>query len=328
MCWNQAARRARDAARSRRTPAALTFGSSNTASITSSAPAASSASVGRLDPRQQRVGLLLRRAAPLDAPSRQPLRVALAALGASSETSLSTTSMPAFAHTYAIAAPIMPAPRTAIFRGANGSIAVGPVAVPVDTLQIEEERLDHVLRHLAGDQVDEVAALDLDRVVEVDLRALNRGGHDVVRSRVVGALELLAQVGREGGQVLRQASGSTACRRGSCTPCGPTAVLRLWVGLDPRLRGGDQLLALRRRARRPGPISLALPGRWRWPWSSACISAFKIPSIRTVRMTPPAPGSRPSCTSGKPSTALRRHRRYAVVAGQADLAARRRARRR
>jgi hypothetical protein len=37
---------------------------------------------------------------------------------------------------------------------------------------------------------------------------------------------------------------------------------------------------------------------------SSCISALTIPSMRTVRTTPPAPGSRPSCTSGKPTTAL------------------------
>ena len=75
---------------------------------------------------------------------------------------------------------------------------------PLTALQVEEERLDHVLRDLAGGEVDEVAALDLDRVVEVDLRALDRRGHDVVRRRVVGALELLAQVRRERRQVLRE----------------------------------------------------------------------------------------------------------------------------
>ena len=53
-------------------------------------------------------------------------------------------------------------------------------------------------------EVDEVAALDLERGVEVDLRALDRRGHDVVRRRVVRALDLLAQVGREGRQVLRE----------------------------------------------------------------------------------------------------------------------------
>ena len=60
---------------------------------------------------------------------------------------------------------------------------------------------------LAGREVDEVAALDLERAVEVDLRALDRGRHDVVRRRVVRALELLAQVRREGRQVGRERRG-------------------------------------------------------------------------------------------------------------------------
>ena len=115
--------------------------------------------------------------------------------------------MPAFAQTYAMPAPIMPAPSTTTFVGVNGSMSSGRPRVAVDLLQVEEERLDHVLRDLAGDEVDEVAALDLDRGVEVDLRALDRRGHDVVRRRVVRALELLAQVGRERRQVHRASFG-------------------------------------------------------------------------------------------------------------------------
>ncbi len=46
---------------------------------------------------------------------------------------------------------------------------------------------------------------------------------------------------------------------------------------------------------------MALAGRRRWPCSSSCISASTMPSMRTVRTTPPPPGSRPSWTSGKPS---------------------------
>ena len=34
------------------------------------------------------------------------------------------------------------------------------------------------------------------------------------------------------------------------------------------------------------------------------MSASTMPTMRTERTTPPAPGSRPSCTSGKPTTAL------------------------
>ena len=82
--------------------------------------------------------------------------------------------MPAFAQTYAIAAPIMPAPSTTTFLRLERLDALRAAAVAVDLLQVEEERLDHVLRDLAGHEVDEVAALDLERGVEVDLRALDR----------------------------------------------------------------------------------------------------------------------------------------------------------
>ena len=140
--------------------------------------------------------------------------------------------MPAFAHTYAMAAPIMPGAEDDDLGRLERLDALRPAAVAVDLLQVEEERLDHVLRHLAGDEVDEVAALDLERVVEVDLRALDRRGHDVVRGGVVGALELLAQVGGERRQVHRQ-------RRGRRRAAGDLVLL---VGV-PRLAG--ELVALR-----------------------------------------------------------------------------------
>ena len=122
---------------------------------------------------------------------------------------------------------------------------LGPVAIAVDALHVEEERLDHVLGDLAGHQVDEVAALDLDRVVEVELGALDRRGHDVVRSGVVGALELLAQVGRERRQVLREL-GVGRRPAGDLVALGvPRLHRRVRVGLDPRFGGGDELLARR-----------------------------------------------------------------------------------
>jgi hypothetical protein len=51
------------------------------------------------------------------------------------------------------------------------------------------------------------------------------------------------------------------------------------------------------------PTSLALPGLKRVPWLSTSMKAFWMPNIRTERVTPPPPGSRPSVTSGKPTTA-------------------------
>ena len=46
-----------------------------------------------------------------------------------------------------------------------------------------------------------------------------------------------------------------------------------------------------------------------------------MPSIRTVRVTPPPPGSRPSVTSGKPTDAPGHVGDDPVVAGQRDLQA-------
>ena len=68
-----------------------------------------------MDPREQRVRILLAHAPAGDGLLDQAGRILLALLGRVRETSLSTTSIPAFAETYAIAAPIMPAPSTTIF---------------------------------------------------------------------------------------------------------------------------------------------------------------------------------------------------------------------
>ncbi len=93
----------------------LIAGSSNTASMTRSAPAAAAGSV---------VGVIrASRASPSScvvrprstALSTRFSEYALPRSAASCETSLRTTSMPTFAQTYAIAAPIMPAPSTTAF---------------------------------------------------------------------------------------------------------------------------------------------------------------------------------------------------------------------
>ena len=46
-----------------------------------------------------------------------------------------------------------------------------------------------------------------------------------------------------------------------------------------------------------------------------------MPSIRTVRVTPPPPGSRPRVTSGRPTTSALDVRGDAAVTGQRDLQA-------
>src|SRR4029079_16994623 len=70
--------------------------------------------------------------------------------------------------------------------------ALRPRAAAVDRLQIAEERLDHVLRDLAGDELREVTALDAARGVEVHLRALDGRVQDGPRRRHRRTLELFA----------------------------------------------------------------------------------------------------------------------------------------
>src|SRR3712207_2007674 len=115
---------------------------------------------------------------------------------------------------------------------------------PYTTLfRSEEERLDHVLRDLALGEVDEVPALDLERRVDVDLGALDGDRHDRLGRRVVRALELLAQVGRERRQVLRE----LRVRRRAAGDLVALLVPRLAgevlaLRADPRLRGGEELV--------------------------------------------------------------------------------------
>ena len=201
--------------------------------------------VGRRDPRQQRVGLLLSRAAPRDRLLDQTLRVGLALLGRLQRDVLEDDLDARLgAHVGDRRAHHAGAEHDHLL-GLEGLDALRTVAVAVDLLQVEEERLDHVLGDLPGDQVDEVAALDLDRRVEVDLRALDRRRHDVVRRRVVGALELLAQVGRERRQVL----GELRVRRRAAGDLVALDVPRLdrrligRLSLDPGLGGRHELLA-------------------------------------------------------------------------------------
>ena len=110
-------------------------------------------------------------------------------------------------------------------------------------LQVEEERLDHVLRDGAGDERDEVARLDLLGGGKVDLRALDGRGHDGSRRRGRRTLGLLAHVGREG----RQDAGQGRVADGAAGQLPALAVPRLrglGLGLQPRLGGVDELVGL------------------------------------------------------------------------------------
>ena len=227
----------------------LRSGLSKTASMTRSAPAASSGFCGRGDPGEDLVGLLLGRLPARDGLVEDLLRVVLALLGVGQGDVLEDD---------------LDARHRARVRDARAHhpgaehddlarrvllVAVGPRAALVDRLQVEEERVDHVRRDLPDDEVGEVARLDLRGVVDVDLRALDRRAHDVVRRGHRGVLELLAQVGREGRQVLRELRHRRRAA-GDLVALDVPGLDGLGVGLDPLLGLADQLLGRCRRPRR------------------------------------------------------------------------------
>ena len=136
-------------------------------------------------------------------------------------------------------APIMPGAEDGDLADLAGLDALGAAGAGVDGLEVEEERLDHVLGDLAGDQLDEVAGLDGLRGLEVDLGALDRRGEDVARGRVRGAVELLAQVGREGGQVGRELRVGRGAA-GDPVALDVPGLLGLGVGVDEGAGLGQQ----------------------------------------------------------------------------------------
>ena len=197
---------------------------------------------GRMDPAQQRVGLLLGGASALERLGLQLLRVALALLRGLEGDVLEDDVEPGLGrHVGDTGAHHARAQHADLGdRGLADALRSG--AAGVDGLQVEEERLDHVLRDVAGGQFGEVAALDAAGGVEVHLRTLDRGGQDGPRGRHVRALDLLAQQRRERRQDGRQRRAG----RGSAGHLVALGVPRLGVlvrvGLDPRLGGRDEFL--------------------------------------------------------------------------------------
>ena len=102
--------------------------------------------------------------------------------------------------------------------GLPGLDALRTQRAGVDRLQVEEERLDHVLRALVDDQVGQVARLDPRGGLEVDLRALDGGGQDRPLGRVVRALESACAAARGTPGGTPRARASSGCRRASCSP--------------------------------------------------------------------------------------------------------------
>ncbi len=85
----------------------------------------------RGDLGEECVGLLLRGLAARERLGSMPSEYALPLFAASMVTSLSTTSKPALAETYAMPAPIMPAPRTPTFLMVDFSMPAGREPPPL-----------------------------------------------------------------------------------------------------------------------------------------------------------------------------------------------------
>ena len=197
----------------------------------------------------------------------------------------------------------MPAPSMPTFCGLKRGTSFGPRLARLDRVQVEEERVDHVLRHRADDQLGEVARLDAQRGVEVDLRAFDHRGQ--MRIRAPGTA------------------------RASCclSTAGATASMPAIFGIAGRAAGHLVVLVVpgmvapaprRWRAWRSRP---ALPARrpaasatrsWTRPSSSASRGPNSLlsrmygcapirPSRRVILVMPDAPGIRPSVISGRPN---------------------------
>ena len=221
----------------------LSAWSSNTASTMTSQPARSAASpVGR-DPGEEGVGVLLRHPAAGDLLADEPGDVRLALLGRLGRDVLEDDVDPDLGEGVGDAGAHHPGAEHADPGRGELRRAVGTGGAAVDAVQVEPERLDHVGRDLADDEVDEVPALDDERGVDVDLQALHRRRQDRVRRRVGRALELLGQVGRERGQ----RRGQRRRRRraaGHLVALDVVGLLRRLVGQHPGAGLGDQLVAV------------------------------------------------------------------------------------
>ena len=200
--------------------------------------------VGRGDPLENLVGRFLRHLAACDRLVQDLLAVVLALLGRLQRDILEHDLHAGSGRDVGDARAHHARAQHHELLGAVGLEALGPRATLGDVLQVEEERLRHVLGHLAGGQVDEVAGLDLVGGVEVHLGTFDGRGHDVVRCRHGRTLDLLAQVRgerREHGSELGVARGAT----GDLVALDVPLLGGLRIRLDPRLRVGDQVLGRR-----------------------------------------------------------------------------------
>ncbi len=197
---------------------------------------------GRGDASQQRVALLLSGATALECLGHQLLGVALALGGGLRADVLEHHVVAGLGRDVGDARAHHAGTEHTDLGDRGLADAVRPRLAGVDGLQVEEERLNHVLGDLAGDQRGEVAALDAAGGVEIDLRTFDRGGQNGLRGRHRSALELLAQQGRERRQDGSQPRRRRSAARDLVTLLVPGLFVGIRVGLDPRLGGGHQLL--------------------------------------------------------------------------------------
>ena len=127
------------------------------------APAASAASAVAVIRVEQRLPVVVAGAAALDRLGDELLGIALAAVGGLLRDVLEDHVEPGAGGDIGDRRPHHPGAEDDQLLRPEGLDLIGPAALAVGLLEVEEERLDHVLRHLACRQVDEVAALDLER---------------------------------------------------------------------------------------------------------------------------------------------------------------------
>ncbi len=198
---------------------------------------------GRGDAGQQCVGFLLRGLAPLQRLGFELLGVALTLLRGLDRDVLEHDVEPGLRRDVGDAGAHHARAEHTDLVDLDGLDAVGTAPPAVDVLQVQEERLDHVLGGLAGDQMGEVAALDPAGGVEVHLSALDGRVQDGSRCGHRRALELLLQQRRERRQDAGQAGAARGTARHLVTLGVPRLGVAVGIGLDPGLRGGNEFVS-------------------------------------------------------------------------------------
>ena len=204
-------------------------------------------------------------------------------------------------------APIMPAPRTPIFSALVGSMPSGRDLPALIAPRSKKNACVMFLNCWPTMQLDEVARLDAGRGLEVDLRALDRGAHDVARGLVERALGLLAQVGGERRQERRELGVGRQAARACGSPCGPTAGSR-----PPRCRRSPRSRPWPPGAARPGSRRPRRRGPRPAPWTDCICVPCEQELHQRIGDAEHADGARDAAATGQQAEGR---------LGQADLVA-------